>query len=149
MRRGPRERLDQLRAPRRYDSPAPLCGDCGPVFERHGSPAFWDEQRPALAEAVTGAPTMMGESPPDGLVAYAEHRPETDGTRWGHLPGEAVEAYRWAVWGRFGGRYAPAEYRSEAVARAGAREAAKRDANAAVKAEEASRADVYRFGVPR
>lgn len=112
------------RGHRRPDgSRAALCSTCGPVFDRRGkSPKYWDEQRGVIAEAMTGAPPNMGETFPDALRAHAEVG-GGDGTAWSHLPAEAVEAFRWARWGRSNGKYAPAEHRAEALARARAREA--------------------------
>jgi hypothetical protein len=112
---------------------APLCDACGPVFDRRGQSAkFWDDQRGGIAEAMTGAPPNMGEEFPDALRAHAEVG-GGDGTAWSHLPCDAVEAFRWARWGRSNGRYAPPEHKAEALARAGAR-AAERAARQAAHA---------------
>jgi hypothetical protein len=110
---------------------APLCGDCGDVFDHAGtSAAFIDDQRTGLVEAITGCPPMMGENAPPGLLAYLEVEGRGDGTAWSHLPADAVAALRWSRWGRYNGRYAPEEHRAEAVARAQAREAARADRQA-------------------
>jgi hypothetical protein len=168
-------------------TPAPLCGPCAAIFERTGrpDPAWWDAQRAGIAEAVSGVPVMLGETPPAGLRAFAEEEKararaingggqapineplqgpmsepgtvksdisEGDGTPWSHLPQVALEAYRWAVWGRWQGRYAPAEHRAEALARAEAVEAARAAKVAAEVAEESARLDVFGFttaGGPR
>ena len=82
-----------------------------------------------------------------GLLAFAQTSVEGDGTPWSHLPTVAVAEYRWAVWGRFGGRYAPPEHRAERVATAEARGAARRAASVVVQTEQASRMDVYGFEV--
>lgn len=127
---------------------APLCGPCGEVYERNGSPgaAYWPEQRAAIAEAVSGVPVPMGTAPPAGLLALAEVGDSGDGTPWSHLPPEPLEAYRWAAWGLYSGRFAPPEHRAEALARARAADAAKVQRQAARLAEEAARVDVYGFG---
>jgi len=129
---------------------APLCAGCHGVYVAHGEPGanLWAAQREGIAEAVTGVPVQMGESAPAGLLAYAEVAGDftAGGQPWEHLPAEAVEAYRWATWGRFDGRYAPPEHRAEAVARAAEREAAREAKQAEREAEEAARADVHGFG---
>lgn len=129
-------------------SDAPLCASCGDVYERRGapSPAFFDDQRAALAEAMSGVPPMMDETAPPGLIGYAEADSEGDGQPWSHLPSEAVEAFRMASWGRFQGRYAPPEHRAEAVARAQAAEAQRAARSAEARAEEQRREDLHGFG---
>jgi hypothetical protein len=137
----------------RDGSPAPLCGACGVVHARHGSPmaTAWDEtQRIAMGEALTGVPASQGNLPPEGLRGYAQTaRSETSGRPtgepWAHLPREAVEAYRWTEWGRYGGQYAPPEHRAEALTRAAALQAQRVAETAARDAEERSRADVFGF----
>jgi hypothetical protein len=128
---------------------APLCGPCGQVYERTGepSPAYWPEQRAGIAEAATGVPVGLGESAPDGLLAFAEVEGNGDGTPWSHLPAEALSAYRWTAWAHWGGKYAPPEHRAEALARARAHDAAKAARHAAILAEERARLDTYGFGV--
>ena len=154
---------------------APLCGSCSTVYERNGSPSptYWAEQRAGIAEAATDSPTMTGEHVPDGIRAYAEvedvgksphfagsisagsgtgpeadQRSEvtSDGTPWSHLPGEALERYRWDRWMRSAGRYAPVEHRQEAAQRARAAEAAWSARAAARLAAEAAKQDTYGFG---
>lgn len=126
---------------------APLCRDCGRIYEAAGEPdpAWWEGQRDGIAQAITFVPVMMGETPPAGLLAYAEGEGASDGTPWSHLPAESVEAFRWWAWGRFNGRYSPPEHRSEAVRRHQAAEAAKAARTAAKQAEDAARADVFGF----
>lgn len=103
---------------------APLCSTCGPIFDKlPGLPMDrWADQRPGISEAVTGVSPDIMERVPVALKAHAEIG-GGDGTPWSHLPVEAVEAYRWEVWGRYGGTHAPEEHRAEAVARAEAHEA--------------------------
>lgn len=127
----------------RDGSEAPLCGDCAAVYERRGRPApnYPDDARPALAEAITGVPVMLGEQPPPGLRAYVEAEGAGDGSPWSHLPAAAVEAFKIAAWGRYGGRYAPPEHRAEAVARARAADVERAAGIAARVAD----ADVYGF----
>lgn len=128
-------------------SPAPLCGRCSEVYERRGSPdpTWWDGQRALIAEALTGVPAMMGQTPPP-VRALAEAEDTGSGEAWSHLPVDAVEAYRWAAWGRCQGRYAPPEHRAEAVRRAQQAEAAKARHTAETQAREQARLDVYGFG---
>lgn len=130
-------------------SDASLCGDCHAVYLRAGSPSpgYWDDQRDAISEAITGAPAMMGERPPPGLLAFAETAVDSHtGTgAWEHLNPSAVDAYRWAVWGRFNGQYAPPEHRAEALDRV-----ARKDAVAVLKAkvrqaDADAKANVYGF----
>lgn len=132
-------------------TPAPLCGACAVIFERTGrpDPAWWDAQRGGIAEAVSGVPTMMGESPPAGLRAFAEGDDDGTGEPWSHLPTEALEAFRWAAWGRWGAKYAPAERREEALRRVRAEEAAWSAREAARQAAESARVDVFGFGATR
>ena len=47
-----------------------------------GSTSLWG----AIAEAVTGAISKMGEVPPAGLLAFVQTSVEGDGTPWSHLP---------------------------------------------------------------
>jgi hypothetical protein len=130
-------------------TPAALCQGCHLVFVRHGEPdpGWWDGQRPGIAEALTGVPAQMGEQPPAGVVGYAEHeREEPDGIdAWCHLDPDAVAAYRWAQWGRFGAKYAPVQHKAEAVARAAARDAKRAERAAEAEASAAERANVYGF----
>lgn len=130
------------RGHRRPDgSPVALCSDCGPIFDRRGkSAAFLDDQRLGLVEAITGVPPTLGESAPTGLLAALEAPERGDGSAWSHLPTEAVEALRWDRWGRFNGKHAPEEHRSEAVARARSRE---RSRAARLAAQESP--DLYGF----
>lgn len=130
-------------------SPAPLCGGCGQVYERNGSPSpvYWDDQRAGIAEAATSSPTLMGEEVPTGIRAYAEGEGDGDGTPWSHLPTDALEAFRWDRWIRANGKYAPSEHRQEAQRRAQAVEAAWVAHNVARLAEEARQQDTYGFGV--
>ena len=101
-------------------SEAPLCADCSPVYERRGhpSPQYPEDARTALGEALSGVPAQLGSDGTPGLLAYIEAEGAGDGTAWSHLPPEAVDAFRWAEWGRYGGRYAPPERRAEALDRA-------------------------------
>lgn len=110
-------------------SAAPLCGDCSPVFSRRGgSLSFWDDQRAGLAEAMTGVPLDLGEAAPALLTAYAETDDQAGtGQPWSHLPRTAVEAFRWDMWARSGGQWAPEEHRAEALARLAERAAARAD----------------------
>ena len=126
---------------------APLCKDCGESYEQRGRPlpSFWQEQREAISQALTGVALPMGYSAPQTLLAYAE-RPDGDGSAWSHLRVEAVDSYRWWVWTKWPS-HAPEEVRQEARQRAAqqeARKAAQRAQEAAVAAE---RADVHGFGV--
>jgi hypothetical protein len=129
-------------------SPAPLCGDCHRLYIRYGEPTHPDEVRAALAEAITSVPVMSGEEPPSGLVPYLATTPGEDPGpefRWAHLNPEAVAAYRWQQWGRWGGQYAPPEHRAEAVRRAAEAERAAAQANAEKAREEAERRNVFGF----
>lgn len=131
--------------------PAPMCGDCHPIYVKHGVPTFIDDVRPALAEAITGVPPMIGEHVPARLVPFIDAAGKDStcevfpGEPWGHLNPEAVDAYRWAQWGRWGGQYAPPEHRTEAVARAAAAEQSRADTIAARERDEAERANTYGF----
>ena len=122
-------------------SEAPLCSDCSTVYERRWpSVQFWEDQRPAIAEALTGAPLNLGEPAPAGLLAHAETEDGGDGSPWSHLRPEAVEAFRWAAWEHLGGKYAPPEHKAEAAARYAAKHAQR-------AAQDAARehADTYGF----
>jgi hypothetical protein len=134
----------------RNGDPAGLCEGCAAIYDRAGEPdpTYWPDQRAAIAEACSGVPSMMGYSPPE-ILAYAETELDSDGEPWGHLPSAALESFRWAQWGRWGGRYAPAEHRAEALARAAAAEEAKMARMAEKRAEEAARLDVFGFGFAR
>ena len=91
-------------------SDAPLCDGCGPVFARRGepSPRYMDDARSALAEAMTGVPGSLSVPGPAALLAYVEAEGQGTGAEaWDYLPAEAVEAFRWAEWGCYVGRYAP------------------------------------------
>lgn len=130
-------------------SEAPLCGVCSAVYLRHGSPSpnYFDEQREALSEAVTRVPQMMGYGVPDGLRAFAETSgDEPTGQPWSHLDPTALESYRWEVWSRFDGAYAPVQHREEAQRRARERDAVMAERTAEHEAEQAQRADVFGFG---
>lgn len=110
---------------RRADkSEAPLCASCGPIYDRmpDDPAADYNEQRTGMAESMTGVVPDLLEVVPTALRAHAEID-GGNGQPWSHLPAEAVEMYRWEVWGRYGGAYAPAEHKAEAVARAEAMEA--------------------------
>lgn len=99
---------------------APLCSTCGPVYDRRGgSPRYYDDQRPGIAEAISGVPIMMGEADciPAGLLAFAESDEASDGTPWSHLNPDAVEKYRWSRWLMLGGKHCPPEHREEAARR--------------------------------
>jgi hypothetical protein len=128
-------------------SPAPLCGSCARTYDAAGSPdpGWWDGQRAWLASALSGTPAMSGQTPPAGLLAFAEVEETGDGQPWGHLDPEAVESYRWAVWGRYNGAYAPPEHRQEALRRARAHDEAMAARMAARSAAEAARQDVFGF----
>jgi hypothetical protein len=141
---------------------APLCTDCHRVWVAHSEPQLPDDVAAALAEAITGVPTMLGEAPPpltmfceagnvsSDICEHEEVSSDLLGAEpWSHLPAEAVDRLRWARWGRFGGRDAPAEHRAEAVARAEAEEAVRAARNASEAADQAVRADVYGFGADR
>ncbi|HEY5786186.1 MAG TPA: hypothetical protein VIT65_15565, partial [Microlunatus sp.] len=129
-------------------SPAPLCAACGRVYDATSSPdpLYWPGQRAGIAEAATGVPIGLGQTAPEGLRAFAEVECDGGGEPWSHLPTEALSAFRWAAWGRWGGRYAPKQHRAEAVARARAADAAKAERAAAKVAEERARLDTYGFG---
>jgi hypothetical protein len=94
---------------------------------------------------------MMGEPPPAGVAGFAEREREEPESidAWCHLDADAVASYRWAQWGRWGGRYAPEEHRVEAVRRAAVRDAERSQRTAAKATEEADRADVHGFGKVR
>jgi hypothetical protein len=139
-------------------SPAPLCRACHEVDVRHGRPSHPDDLPAALAEAITGTPPMLGEQAPPGLVPYCEstspdiRRGQEARTGllgqepWAHLPPGAVESFRWHVWGRFGGLYAPGEHRQEALDRWAAAEAVKRVQDGEKAAQEIAKADTFGFG---
>ena len=86
-------------------SPAPLCGECWRVFVKCASPSpqYPEDARPAIAEAVTGVPVMVGEHVPDGLVPFIETTNAEPGEPWAHLNAEAVDSYRWTQWAKWGG----------------------------------------------
>lgn len=138
--------------------PAPLCGGCYRVFVRHSEPSFPEEVRLALAELVTGIPVSIGETPPTGLVPFAETVSSDHlagppgevtnvpfGTPWAHLNAEALRSYRFTVWARFGLRDCPPEQRDQVAAWAEDREAARAAARAEKQAEEAARTNVHGF----
>jgi hypothetical protein len=126
-------------------SPAPLCRGCHEVDVRHGRPSHPDDLPAALAEAITGAPVLLGEQPPTGLVPFCESGSRAGQEPWAHLPTPAVDGYRWWVWGRFGAAYAPPERREEALARWEAAEAAKRVLDGEKAALAVVRADTFGF----
>lgn len=119
---------------------APLCSICAPCFDKYpGSAAFFEDQRGGIAEALTGVSPDMLETFPAELRAHAEVG-GGDGEPWSHLPPEAVEAFRWERWGRYGGAYALPEHKAEAVARAEALEA-----DRATRMAVTEKADPYGF----
>ena len=66
-----------------------------------------DDARSALAEAMTGVPGSLSVPGPAALLAYVEAEGQGTGAEaWDYLPAEAVEAFRWAEWVCYGGRYA-------------------------------------------
>lgn len=123
----------------RDGSEASLCGGCAVVFERRGqpNPAYPDDARSAVAEAVSGVPVQLGEEPPSGLLTFIECEGEGDGTPWSHLDPKALSAYRWARWTAWP-KHAPEEHRAEAEARRAAREAER-------AGREAAREDSFGF----
>ena len=124
-------------------SEAGLCDTCSLVYEAREwpSPQYPEDARAALGEALSGVPAQLGSDGAPGLLAYIEAEGDGDGEPWSHLPPEAVEAFKWAEWGRYGGRYAPPEHRAEALARARQIDA---ERTAGIAAREAE-ADVYGF----
>jgi len=129
-------------------SPAALCGPCSTVYVRRGSPTptYPADARAALGEALSGVPASMGVDGPVGLLALHEVRADAGtGEPWSHLPTEAVEAFRWAEWGKFGGKYAPPEHRAEARRRAQQADAERAARSAEAHAEEERAADRFGF----
>lgn len=117
---------------------APLCGPCSTVYLRRGSPSpsYWDAQRVAVAEALTGVGPQVGEPAPAGLRAFGEdYVPGEGGEPWAYLPVEAVERLRWSRWLRFGAKNCPPEHRNEARRRLDAQRRKQADMDAATAAD--------------
>lgn len=125
-------------------SDAPMCEECSKTYVRRGhpSPSYPADAHLSLVEAITGVGPSMGDEAPALLKAFHEVGQGGSGDeRWDYLPAGAVEALRWSLWGRFGGKHAPAEHKAEAVARARAKES-----DRAAKLTAIEHADPYGFG---
>jgi hypothetical protein len=132
-------------------TPAPMCGSCSLVYVALSEPVFADDVRVALAAAITGAPPMLGETPPSGLVPYVEvatpeGRARSDAEAWSHLDAEAVKSFRFSTWARYGFRFCPPEHRQEVEAYVAERNAVWAARQAAREAAEQERLDTFGFG---
>jgi hypothetical protein len=116
----------------RDGSPAPVCGDCDPIWTRWGGTSAHasreERQRAAALEALTGYRLPLGHAAPQGLEPYAR---SSDGDPVGHEHPWAwsprLEELRSEVW-RVRPQLAPDDRRDEFEAQRSADVAAKAQA---------------------